>query len=42
MAVSENNNIHSIDYSSMTAASILTIKKLIERVDYLENVIKYT
>ena len=40
IAVSENNKIHSIDYSSMTTASILTIQKLIERVDYLENILK--
>jgi hypothetical protein len=33
-------SIQSVDYSAIIAASILTIKTLIERVDYLENVLK--
>ena len=32
--------IQSVDYSAITAASILTIKKLIGRVEYLESVLK--
>jgi len=32
--------IQTVDYSAITAATIITIKKLLERVEYLENVLK--
>jgi hypothetical protein len=32
--------IQTVDYSAITAATVITIKKLLQRVEYLENVLK--
>jgi hypothetical protein len=40
LSVTTTDGLKGIDYSSITAASIITIKKLLERVDILENLLK--
>jgi hypothetical protein len=40
LSVTTTNDLKGIDYSSITAASIITIKKLLERVEILENLLK--